>query len=322
MKYEWQLMFNNDGIDAQCIVRNPDGTNKIIETLPISDDPKIDWVAAQEEAKIILRMKCTRDLVKKSWSDVQAATYAILNQKWLEPKIIESAKRRWPDQKLAEQWLILGAMLVNNTSYKQWIEKLLPNVEDKDLRSIWKDWPGSDEVKISNALSYLLYISNTSEQGVYCIPEYNHALLTFEGKKLSTTVFNKPSGGEEIWEIWKTEDKYLVRQSFRNGVLETRSPLVKNLNSLEVLSTLEDKWRIHSKHPKLNERILQLATLAQLLNIDRYTILSKLWTTDVNIAHAVLKALYPEKDDAWIDTIMINKTPYEAISAIKELEQS
>lgn len=320
-KYEWQLTFNTDGVDAEC-VKNPDSDNaSVIEHLPISDDPKISWPAAQEEAKSILRMKCTRDILKTTWDDLQAAIYAVSNQKWLDSKMIDAARRRWPSSKLAEQWLILGAIAVNNTTYKKLLEKLLSPTEDLETYRVWHNLPGDLSVQLATGVSYLYSLTENKENKFYVLPDVNK-LYSFNGYCLNKTVWKKPSGEDDVWEIWAADGKFLIRNALRNGLMETRFPLKKSLSAIDVVTSLEENWHIHSRHAKLKERIETLASVAKLVGLDNYTILSKLWNSDVASVSGLLKVLYPEKDQAWLENITIQKTAFEAITAIKELDQS
>lgn len=319
-RYEWQLVFNKDGIDAEC-VRNPGTADaSVIEHLPISDDPKMSWPQAQEEAKSILRMKCTRDMLKTTWDDLQAAIYAVSNLKWLDNKMLDAAKRRWPDGKLAEQWLILGAMAINQSTYKKLMDKIISPIEDRELYKVWYNWPGDGALMLSSGLSYIMSQSEHTENKTYVIPDANN-LYVLNGSCISKTVWKKASGEDDIWEIWASSGKYVIRNSIRNGLMETRVPLKKDLSAIEVITTLEEAWHIHARISKLKDKLEAIANIAKTVGLDNNTILSKLWNDDTATVISLLKVLYSDKDQAWLETVALNKTAFEAITAIKELDQ-
>lgn len=320
-KYEWQLSFNNDGVDAQCIV-NPESTGAhVIDQIPISDDPKISWPNAQEEAKSILRMKCTRDILQTEWNDIQAACYAISNHKWLDQKLIDAVKRRWPNELVAEQWLILGAMVVNYSTYRKWIEKLLP-VTETSLINAWHTWPGEQENQVLAALSHLVSISDCSTEKAYVLPDANDTFYEFNGYRLLQVYIPRVAGGVDLWEIWQSKQQFIIRHSIKNGWIESLTPIQKSLNAIDVLTYMEEQLNIHSKHPQINERIEALTKIATAVKLDVNTILSKLWTSDELAKHILITALYPNKTSDWYNDIKQSQTAFDAIVRIKELDHN
>lgn len=320
-KYEWQLSFNNDGVDAQCIMNPESADAHVVDQIPISDDPKISWPAAQEEAKSILRMKCTRDILQTGWNDIQAACYAISNQKWLDQKLVDAVKRRWPTESVAEQWLILGAMVVNYSTYRKWIEKLLP-AADTNLVNAWHTWPGEQDHQILAALSYLVSISDCSAEKAYVLPDSNNTYYEFTGSRLAQVYIPRLAGGVDQWEIWKNKQTFIIRHSIKNGWIESLTPIQKNLNAIDVLTYMEKQLHIHSKHPQINERIDALAKIATAVQLDVNTILSKLWTSDEDAKITLITSLYPDKTLDWYNDIKQAPTAFDAIVRIKELDQS
>ncbi len=319
-RYEWQLSFDTDGVEAKCVL-NPDSPDEqIIDSLPISDDPKMSWPQAQEEAKSVLRLKCTRDIINNEWDDLQAAMYAISNQKWLEHKILDAAKRRWPDDKIAEQWLILGALAVNNSTYKKWVDKLMPSQEEPLLHKAWITWPGELQNQILYSLNYLINITNCSNIRTYSLPDIS-VLYTFKGNRLISFEWKKVSGDHEIWEIWQTENTYIIRSLTQNGWIYSRAPLKKNLSAEETIDILIKSWQLNIKNPKLTDKLKALVKVASILKLDQKTLIKHIVQVDEKIIEVLIKILYPDKSIAWYETIALNKNAEDLLNAIKELDQ-
>jgi hypothetical protein len=291
--YEWKIEMTAQGADAVCRAR---GLLTDVQRLSISDQPGIAWLAAQEDARPLIRMQCLHDVTRSDWSDVEVAMYIVHNQKWLDGKLLVAARRRWgSDRQLAEQWLMLGVMIMQPAALAAWADKLLPGASA--LLEQWKTWPGtSQDEKIGGAVSWLLHFTDCTTDRLYALPSTSMDQFGLwrvgRGRRLAKNTWPRDKGAIESWEIWAIEGAFVTRRVEIKQLTEKHDTLRVNASLEDVIDNLSHGW--HNPAWNLSLKVEALTKLGVELGVDIEHIAQLFWGRDTGINAFFIEMAFPQ----------------------------
>lgn len=253
-------------------------------------------MAAQEDAKPLIRMQCLHDMLRPDWSDVEIAMYIVHNHKWLDGKLLTAARRRWGSEgQMAEQWLMLGVMIMQPAAQAAWAEKLLPGASA--LLRQWEAWPGANhDERIANAVSWLIHFTDCTTERLYTVPstplDRNGLWHSGVGLRLAKRSWPREKGSIESWEIWSLGGVFVTRRVEVKQLTEKHDALLINETLEEVLDNLSHTW--HNPAWNLSLKVEALAHLGIELGVDLEHITSIFWGRDTGINAFFIQLLFPK----------------------------